>query len=97
MLYHNEKVARPTAPGTGFDMEALETLFAGLSVLIGATALLVSLLQLRWHWRAHASSAMVDVIGLETALPQVRLKHDCRLARLSNAGVGLGLLTIGIV
>jgi hypothetical protein len=89
MLDHNVTVTRPAALGTGVDMEALETLFAGLSVLIGGITLLVGLLQLRWYWRSHASSVVVDAFELEATLPQVRRDHD-RHRRLSNAGIGLG-------
>lgn len=66
-----DPVAYVTVNGSNTNLEMLETLFAGLSVLIGGLALITGLLQLRWYWRRHASSSASEHFEMEAALPRV--------------------------
>lgn len=61
-----------TALSTIKDLEAWETLFAGLSVLLGGLTLVVGLLQLRRYRRRFEVLETVDVLELEPSLPEVR-------------------------
>lgn len=51
--------------------ENLETIFAGASVFIGCVALIVGLLQLRKHCKAHESSTQDGELELEARSPEV--------------------------
>lgn len=65
-------IAGQVAPGgSKADLEVLETLFAGLSVLIGGLALVIGLLQLHWYRRRHGYPVTPEVFELEAVLPYV--------------------------
>lgn len=72
----NETVVHTLGTTTNNGLETLETLFAGLSVLIGTLALVVGLFQLSRYRKRRTSSAMVDVFELEAGLPQVMYNPD---------------------
>jgi hypothetical protein len=71
------------------NLDTLEALFAGLSVLIGALALIVGLFQLFRHRRRHAISTTVDAFELEAGMPEV-WTNPRRQSSSSNVDAGLG-------
>jgi hypothetical protein len=77
-IHTSDLVAYATPKGSNTRLDVLETLFAGLSVLIGGLTLIVGLLQLRWYWRRRAFSATSEVIEMEAALPRVSGNSELR-------------------
>lgn len=49
----------------------LQTLFAGLSVLLGSLSLVIGIQQLLSWRRSHVSTGVIDLFELEAGLPQV--------------------------
>ena len=71
------------------NLDTLEALFAGLSVLIGALALVVGLFQMFRRRRRHATSTTVDAFELEADMSEVwtNLRRQCSSP---NVDAGLG-------
>jgi hypothetical protein len=65
-------INKQAAPPSGIHFESLETIFAGLSVLLACVALIIGLLQLRKHHKSACLSVQDDSYELEAGMPGVR-------------------------
>ena len=72
------------------NLDTLEALFAGLSVLIGILALAIGAIQLLRHRRRHASLAVIVIFELEAGQSQVSIDQNRDIIE-SNIDVGLDL------
>jgi hypothetical protein len=71
------RISKQAAPPPEMYGGSLNTIFAGLSVLLACSALVIGLLQLRKHRKSKHPSVQHERYELEAGLPEVR--PDVRL------------------